>query len=399
MSNDKYALKMKALLGLRGYSSIIPINDTQAQWYVTSEYMLEIDVSFTPDLWELKHKEKVHDWVKSPEVPANIRNMIGALVEDYNGALRALLDKEPGEPEAQLCDSTPENPVVNEEVKEAAPDKSKELEEARRKKEQEEKDRLAREENEKKLIMMEQLKQDQEQVEEVKHEKKVNSPSPKNIPSNNASIFDSILEYAGYDIFQLLGYTGAGKSKVALKVAKEARDRGLKVLYIDSEDNLTKKDIEELKGITYHYIPAFDDIYNFVINTRNPLPHYDLVVLDSIGLPVLSKYARMNLNEKGSALLKMQAIGGYFKEWSHKHKALVLVTNQFESDFNKDAKHRLRGFGDKFQYYPKETWEIELKTYSPSLTESTITVFKSRSVGADTHIMDIKITTAGVEVV
>lgn len=84
--------KMKILLGLRGFT-IVKVNEKQAVWMINSNDSLNIDVSFPPELWEAKHAGKTLDWVKSPEMPANLKGMIEALVEDYTEALKAALEE------------------------------------------------------------------------------------------------------------------------------------------------------------------------------------------------------------------------------------------------------------------------------------------------------------------
>ena len=77
--------KMKILLGLRGFT-IVKVNEKQAIWMINSNDSLNIDVSFPPELWEAKHAGKTLDWVKSPEMPADLKGMIEALVEDFEAA-------------------------------------------------------------------------------------------------------------------------------------------------------------------------------------------------------------------------------------------------------------------------------------------------------------------------
>lgn len=385
---------MKMSLGT-GYTLLASINES---WFI----------EFNDGVETTKHH------IESAKIPYTNARDARKLCKEYSDECKRVLAEKRGEPVPEQKEPEPvdleekmrilealENGEIEKPTsrKEDIPGKTLEdmIKEDEAKKAAEEKARLAREENERKLALVEQAQQHAEEAE--KQESKAPEPVKQKVEVNKSkpvSIYQLIKEYTGNDVFQLVGNTGAGKSKIALHVAKEARDQGKKVFYIDTEDNLTEKDVAELKGIKYVYMPSIEDVFKLIV--LNPFPKYDLVVLDSIGLPVLSLYARMKLNEQGKAMLKMQAIMGFLKEWCHKNQALAFLTNQFESDFNKDSNHRLRPFGDKCQFFSKETWEIQLLKSEPALTSSVVKVFKSRSTGAGAHIMNIWITSAGVEV-
>lgn len=100
LSNDE---KMKILLGIRGFA-IVKINETSAQWRINSEDVLEIDVSFPPELWEARHKGKVVNWPSGIGIPANIKGLIETLADDYKAALeRAGIEEDPHEPSAEVA--------------------------------------------------------------------------------------------------------------------------------------------------------------------------------------------------------------------------------------------------------------------------------------------------------
>lgn len=85
MTPEEINTRMNILLGLRGFS-IVKLTEKTALWRMVSDDGLLIDVSFPPELWEAKHAGKTLDWVKSPEMPANLKGMIEALVEDFEAA-------------------------------------------------------------------------------------------------------------------------------------------------------------------------------------------------------------------------------------------------------------------------------------------------------------------------
>ena len=212
-------------------------------------------------------------------------------------------------------------------------------------------------------------------------------------PTGN-TLLDLLQQYVGDDVMQVFGDTGTGKSKFALEVAREAIAAGKKVYYLDTERNLTTEDIASLEGCEYKYTPVLDEIDKIV----QKLPAVDVVILDSIGFPVLTSYARLSMKQKGDALLKLIAIFGDLKIWAYRNNGVAIVTNQPESEFGKEKGHIFRPFGDKSQFACKEIWKTEFEHRSPTETKVSIKSFRSRSMGQRTKITSLKITDNGVEV-
>ncbi len=210
-----------------------------------------------------------------------------------------------------------------------------------------------------------------------------------------SSILDLIRGYVGNDVLEVFGDTGSGKSKFALTVAREAIEAGKRVYYLDTERNLTDADIKSLKGCEYKYTPVIEEIDKLV----QKLPAVDVVIIDSIGFPVLTSYARLSVKQKGDALLKLIAIFGDLKKWAYLNNGVAIVTNQPESEFNKSPDHVLRPFGDKSQFAAKEIWKTEIANRNEQATNIIIKSFRSRSTGHGAKIAGMKITSAGVEVV
>jgi Cdc6-like AAA superfamily ATPase len=239
------------------------------------------------------------------------------------------------------------------------------------------------------------MKNEVNPVEDTEETQIVDQPiEAPNQTRSKTPILDLIDSYVGNDVLEIFGDTGSGKTAFVKQVANEAANAGKTVFYLDTERNLTKKDIELLKGCTYKYTPVIEEIDSIV----QKLPQADVVILDSVGFPVLTTFARMSMKQKGDALLKLIAIFGSLKEWAYRNNGVVLVTNQPESEFNKGPNHILRPFGDKSQFAAKEIWETIKQDSKPGLTTSSIKAFRSRSVGRGTPISQMKITNAGVEV-
>ena len=106
--------------------------------------------------------------------------------------------------------------------------------------------------------------------------------------------------------------------------------KGDKLLYIDTERNLSEKDRLLLKDnyiVCLDIVALKDLIYNLDDNI-------DIVILDSIGMPVLITFAEMSTKERGEALLMMSAIFGRLKKWCFKTGGFAIVTNQTKSEMS-----------------------------------------------------------------
>jgi len=194
-----------------------------------------------------------------------------------------------------------------------------------------------------------------------------------------------MLEEIGYDTLEIFGESGTGKTTFCKQVV-ESFDG--KALYIDTEKNLLKAP----EKCDYTYISDFKQLFQFIVNLKDG---YKLVVLDSLGLPILGEFASMSLNERGDVLLKAQAISYELKKYSQRNKALVIVTNQPESEFAKEKGHILRPFGDKSIYFFKEVWKTSMQFSTPSKTVCNVKAFRSRQFGRDTLLYKIIISKDG----
>lgn len=178
--------------------------------------------------------------------------------------------------------------------------------------------------------------------------------------------------------------SGTSKSTFCVELAKEAIKAGKKVKYIDTEKNLKGK----LEGADYEYNPDFAKIFEIVQNLK---PGYELVILDSLGLPILGEFATVSMKEKGNFLLKAQAISYMLKKYACNNKCFIIVTNQPESEFNKDRDHVLRPFGDKSMYFYKEVWKTENIISMPETTTCVVNAFRSRNYGRGYRLFNVNI--------
>lgn len=363
MSANTTEMKMQVLKSLSGWD-VCPSKEYLAYATVklVEKYNLLVDVTAFPDKWKIEFndgQQQLKLEIDDSGVPELVRQAAKELVRDYTMRLADIaMDKgplqkneNPTDPMKNLEDSGFEFGSQDQKEEKASPEEPKKPPKSQGKRQA--------------------------------------------APSSSAAVLDLIHSYVGNDVLEIFGETGSGKSKFAMKVAREAIASGKKVFYLDTERNLTEADIAGLKGCEYKYTPLIEEIDKIV----QKLPNVDVVIVDSIGFPVLTTFARMSMKQKGDSLLKLIAIFGDLKEWAYKNNGIVIVTNQPESEFNKAPDHKLRPFGDKSQFAAKEIWETSIVERAPRCTKTEINAFRSRSVGQGTKIAGMRINVSGVEVI
>lgn len=100
MTPEEINTRMNILLGLRGFS-IVKLTDKTALWRLLSDDELIVDVTFPPKLWEVKHKGKSCG-IESGEIPDPTKNMIAALIEDFEAACNQDVHPSENSEECQL---------------------------------------------------------------------------------------------------------------------------------------------------------------------------------------------------------------------------------------------------------------------------------------------------------
>lgn len=389
--------------------------------------------------------------IESAKIPYTNAKDARKLCKKYSDECKRVLAEKRGEPvpeqkepEAEAVDLEEKMRILealeNGEIekpdsrKEELPEKTLEdkIKEDEAKKEAEEKARMEREENEKRLEEAEAAKlQEEEELEKLRKENEAlkaakeeeeaerlrvefppaykkpdmyeeHDDPEEDIPpvkKGEVTLLDILYDLIEDDLLQIFGHTGTGKTSIAMKAAIEGREAKKSVLYVDTEHNITKNQAAAIKklGIKYEYIPKFDNLYNYV----KKIPKYDLVIIDSLGLPVLAMFADANMKEKGTALQKMIAMSAFLKNYANDNHALVIVLNQPESDMNKDPNTERKPFGDKSSYCYKEIISSKFAKGGRTEQKTTIVVkaFRSRSCGMGTKLFTVEITDNGVKVI
>ena len=218
-------------------------------------------------------------------------------------------------------------------------------------------------------------------------------PQPESPPSSTND-FEKIREIVGNDVLEIFGPTGSGKSKIAWSVAKRVLDNNKTLFYLDTERNLSDDEIKSL-GDNYRYTPMFSEIEEIA----KSLPKADVYIVDSLGFPVLTAFSRMNMRQRGDALLGMISILGSLKEKCYKEGALAIVTNQPISELGVEEGAKVedrRPFGDKAGFAAKEIWRTNPKTKGKDKTVITVDSWRSRNMGFGKVIAEVDISDKGV---
>jgi len=182
-------------------------------------------------------------------------------------------------------------------------------------------------------------------------------PAP-NVPAGKTHcIYDDVMQHFGPDLHEVFGDTGTMKSKGMVALATECAKAGRTVYYLDTENNISPKDIAMLRalGVNYQYTPVLKQI-DEIIEKKIPTMKVDLIIIDSVGMPVLRKFSNMGAHERGTALLDIIKWLGTLKEWTFTNKSMAFVTNQPQSEFGKSSASEKGDnrmpFGDKSNFIP-----------------------------------------------
>lgn len=221
------------------------------------------------------------------------------------------------------------------------------------------------------------------------------SPVVKNPPSpTSINLLEVIKNDYEADILEVFAPSGACKTKLMVELARLGKSAGKKVKFVDTERNLRKAEINVL-GDSYQYLPGINDLDQFCKNLpKEP----EIIIIDSIGYPILTEWARMTSEKKGEALTKLIAWKGDLKDWAINNNKLVIITNQPDSDFMKGKDYINKPFGDKAQFASKEIWVMERLGMKKGITVSAIRTFRSRIKGYGLDIAQIQIDDTGTTI-
>ena len=213
--------------------------------------------------------------------------------------------------------------------------------------------------------------------------------------STGSSIYDQIINEFGPDLLEVFGETGTMKSQGMVALAKQCAEAGKVVYYLDTENNISPKDVRVLReaGVNYHYTPVLKEIDD-IFDKKFPNMKADVIIVDSVGMPVLRKFSTMSAHDRGTALLDIIKWLGVLKEWTYLNKSIAFVTNQPQSEFGKSnpaekGDHRMP-FGDKSNFIPGALLLAKKTLDSPQGSVAAFQVFRLRSRAWGEKIFEVR---------
>lgn len=200
----------------------------------------------------------------------------------------------------------------------------------------------------------------------------------------------------------IYGDTGTGKSHICLGIIREAVKLGKKVAVLDTEGNYSanvKKWLEE--HTTYAYTTNFKKVLEWAEDLK---PGFDLIVLDSLGAPVLGAFALASLKERGEMLLRSEAIAYLLKTYAQENDCMVLVTTQPVSEMGKQRNFKtgellkdLEPAGGKTNFFWKEILRTEKTSTGTLKSTFELMVHRSRHMATGHKLATISLSNTGLE--
>lgn len=228
-------------------------------------------------------------------------------------------------------------------------------------------------------------------------------------PTQQKTAFDKLLELVGNHLIEIYSDTGNGKSRLAHHIATEAERNGKKVLYIDTEKSLPVGYEKQLKNYEVHTAKtALELMRQLIARVRRARDEdFNLIVVDSIGLPVLAALPEMSMRERGDAFQLMANLRFQMMGFAFEH-GLALATNQPQSELarvsmgGKEPKvaenEPLGPFGGKSEFMAKLILRSEAIKKSPTQSTFKLAVYKAREHGQEYEFARFSIGKDGVSI-
>jgi len=223
--------------------------------------------------------------------------------------------------------------------------------------------------------------------------------------------YDKLMQLVGAHAVQIFGEAGTGKSRLVAAIALEAQLTGRKVLYLDTEGSLPEDIVVDIEN--YEYIgPDLDGLIERVRLAKQQREQFDLLVIDSIGFPVLTSYASLPLDKRLGAILSLTNVFAdavrFARASKHEQlpapdkKNLAIVTNQPVSEvvtFTKGIELDERDpFGGKLSFIPKLTLRTEVVERSQKRSVFKLVVHKARNIARGVALAEYTIDNEGVSI-
>jgi KaiC/GvpD/RAD55 family RecA-like ATPase len=237
-------------------------------------------------------------------------------------------------------------------------------------------------------------------------------PEGKPEKATGKTLYSRLRELAeGNELVMIVGDGGVGKTRLCLHMALEhEREEGGKVLYLDTEGSASARLVRGLKAYERLADPEMElaKITERVSRARREEGLTGLVV-DSVGLPGLVRYARLGLRQRGEAQLELARLLQQCYAFAVERSGLAVVTNQPVSEL---ASAEIEGReprvqpgeplppwgGKAAEFVSKLILRAEVAKRGEWRTEGRLQVYKARDLPRDLEVARYVITKEGVSV-
>jgi len=228
-------------------------------------------------------------------------------------------------------------------------------------------------------------------------------------PSEQKTAFEKLVELVGNHLIEIYSDTGNGKSRLVYHIAIEAQRSGKKVLYLDTENSLPVGYEKQLKNYELHTAKtALNLLTQLIARVRKARDEdFNLIIVDSIGLPVLAALPEMSMRERGDAFQLMASLRFQMMGFAFEH-GLTIATNQPVSELaqigiaGKEPKvaegEPLPPFGGKSEFMAKLILRSEAVKKTPNQSVFKLLVYKAREHGQEYEFARFSIGKEGVSI-
>lgn len=214
-------------------------------------------------------------------------------------------------------------------------------------------------------------------------------PSNYVVPDGEFDMIEFIRLLTDGGVLGIMGDSGAGKTKTCLMIAHKVAAYGGKVKYLDTENNLSERNVRG--QFTYKYVETLREMTKDAQEVVKQ--NWDLYIVDSASIFVTARRAVTDMRENGDMQSALHNMFWELNHWSKRTGAAVIVVLQPASTMvSADRKPML----DKGEFFTKNLLDIKyVKDADNNVKRRDLVFFKARDFANNHVISKITIEDAG----